>query len=255
MNAHVQPAPVDPFVERLNPAQYQAATFGAPGGTGFSAAPLLIIAGAGTGKTNTLAHRVAHLLLKGVAPERILLLTFTRRAAQEMLRRAERICAEALRSDPHTRVRSDAARLLWSGTYHSIGNRLLREYAQVVGLEPSFSVLDRGDAADLLDFLRQDLGLAKKEKRFPRKDTCLAIYSHRVNSRQPLAQTLDDVFPWCSDWGDELTQLFRRYVEVKHSQQLLDYDDLLLYWHILVQEERVAREIGGRFEHVLIDEY
>ena len=146
-------------------------------------------------------------------------------------------------------------RRLWSGTFHSIGNRLLREYAQVVGLEPSFSVLDRGDAADLLDFLRQELGLAKKEKRFPRKDTCLAIYSHRVNSRQPLARTLEESFPWCSDWDDELTQLFRRYVEVKHAQQLLDYDDLLLYWHVLVQEERVARDIGARFEHVLVDEY
>ena len=251
MNAHVQEAPVDPFAERLNPAQYQAATYGAPSSAGFSAGPLLIIAGAGTGKTNTLAHRVAHLLLKGVAPERILLLTFTRRAAQEMLRRAERIAALHIRTSAAMRRRA----LLWSGTFHSIGNRLLREYAQVVGLEPSFSVLDRGDAADLLDFLRQELGLAKKEKRFPRKDTCLAIYSHRVNSRQPLARTLEEVFPWCSDWGDELTQLFRRYVEVKHAQQLLDYDDLLLYWHILVQEERVARDIGGRFEHVLIDEY
>ena len=240
MNAHVQLAPVESFGERLNPAQYSAATYGAPSSAGFSAGPLLIIAGAGTGKTNTLAHRVAHLLLKGVAPERILLLTFTRRAAQEMLRRAERI------THSYMKVSGHAARQLWSGTYHSIGNRLLREYAQVVGLEPSFSVLDRGDAADLLDFLRQDLGLAKKEKRFPRKDTCLAIYSHRVNSGQPLAQTLDEVFPWCSDWCDELTQLFRRYVEVKHTQQLLDYDDLLLYWHILVQEERVAREIGGR---------
>ncbi len=249
MNAHVQEAPVDSFAERLNPAQHQAATYGA--------GPLLIIAGAGTGKTNTLAHRVAHLLLKGVAPERILLLTFTRRAAQEMLRRAERIASEALRSQPHAhaKVSGTAGRLLWSGTYHSIGNRLLREYAQVVGLEPSFSVLDRGDAADLLDLLRQELGLAKKEKRFPRKDTCLAIYSHRVNSRQPLARTLEDAFPWCSDWADELTQLFRRYVEVKHAQQLLDYDDLLLYWHILVQDGRVAREIGARFEHVLIDEY
>src|SRR4030095_8863307 len=143
MNAHVQDAPADPFGERLNPAQYAAATYGAPSSAGFSAGPLLIIAGAGTGKTNTLAHRVAHLLLKGVAPERLLLLTFTRRAAQEMLRRAERICAEALRSDPHTITRGNAARLLWSGTYHSIGNRVLREYARVVGLDPSFSVLDR----------------------------------------------------------------------------------------------------------------
>jgi DNA helicase-2/ATP-dependent DNA helicase PcrA len=256
MNAHVQEAPAAAFGERLNPAQYHAATYGAPSSAGFSAGPLLIIAGAGTGKTNTLAHRVAHLLLKGVAPERILLLTFTRRAAQEMLRRAERIAHSYMNvSGSHSNLNGQGGRLLWSGTYHSIGNRLLREYAQVVGLEPSFSVLDRGDAADLLDFLRQELGLAKKERRFPRKDTCLAIYSHRVNSGQPLARTLDEVFPWCSDWGDELTQLFRRYVEVKHTQQLLDYDDLLLYWHILVQEELVAREIGGRFEHVLIDEY
>jgi len=157
MNAHVQLAPVEAFGERLNPAQYDAATYGAPSSAGFSAAPLLIIAGAGTGKTNTLAHRVAHLLLKGVAPERILLLTFTRRAAQEMLRRAERI------THTYMNVSGHAGRQLWSGTYHSIGNRLLREYAQVVGLQPSFSVLDRGDAADLLDFLRQELGLAKNE--------------------------------------------------------------------------------------------
>jgi DNA helicase II / ATP-dependent DNA helicase PcrA len=246
----------DVFKERLNPAQYRAASYGVEGEEGFTAGPLLIIAGAGTGKTNTLAHRVAYLLLKGVSPERILLLTFTRRAAQEMLRRAERIAMETLRAAGNRASMSlDAGRLLWSGTYHSIGNRLLREYAPVVGLEPSFSVLDRGDAADLLDFLRQELGFAKKEKRFPRKDTCLAIYSHRVNSRQPLARTLEESFPWCSDWTEELTQLFRRYVEVKHSQQLLDYDDLLLYWHILMQEPRLAREIGDRYSHVLIDEY
>lgn len=261
MGAHLlEPASaetkVDSFAERLNAAQHRAATYGEQAASGFSAGPLLIIAGAGTGKTNTLAHRVAHLLLKGVAPERILLLTFTRRAAQEMLRRAERIAAETLRASGHKgSFPANAARLLWSGTYHSIGNRLLREYAHVVGLEPSFSVLDRGDAADLLDLLRQELGFAKKEKRFPRKDTCLAIYSHRVNSRQPLARTLEEAFPWCSDWADELTQLYRRYVEIKHSQQLLDYDDLLLYWHLLVQEPRIAREIGGRFAHVLIDEY
>jgi DNA helicase-2/ATP-dependent DNA helicase PcrA len=243
------------FGDKLNPAQHRAATFGVAGDAGFAAGPLLIIAGAGTGKTNTLAHRVAHLLMSGVAPERILLLTFTRRAAQEMLRRAELITTQTLRSARTAAVHADATRRLWSGTYHSIGNRLLREYAAVVGLEPSFSVLDRGDAADLLDFLRQELGLAKKEKRFPRKDTCLAIYSHRVNSRQALARTLEETFPWCSDWTDELTQLYRRYVEVKHAQQLLDYDDLLLYWSILVQEPRLAREIGDRFAHVLIDEY
>src|SRR5688572_23306150 len=243
------------FGEKLNPAQWRAATFGARSTHGFESSPLLIIAGAGTGKTNTLAHRVAHLLLQGVAPERILLLTFTRRAAQEMLRRAERITAETQRqASQRAPFNANAARLLWSGTYHSIGNRLLREYAHVVGLEPSFSVLDRGDAADLLDVLRQELGFAKKEKRFPRKDTCLAIYSHKVNSRAPLARTLKESFPWCAEWGDDLTQLFRRYVETKHSQQLLDYDDLLLYWHLLVREPQLAEEIGARFSHVRSEE-
>nr|WP_298722436.1 ATP-dependent helicase [uncultured Steroidobacter sp.] len=244
------------FGETLNAAQRRAALYGARSAEGFSAGPLLIIAGAGTGKTNTLAHRVAHLLLEGVAPERILLLTFTRRAAQEMLRRAERIATEALANSPRAgSIHINAARLLWSGTFHSIGNRLIREYAHVVGLEPSFSVMDRGDAADLLDVVRQELGFSKKEKRFPRKDTCLAIYSHKVNSRAPLAKTLQDAFPWCLEWADDLTKLFRRYVELKHSQQLLDYDDLLLYWHLLVQESELAQAIGTRFAHVLIDEY
>lgn len=245
-----------PFGEGLNAAQRRAALYGARSAEGFAAGPLLIIAGAGTGKTNTLAHRVAHLLLEGVPPERILLLTFTRRAAQEMLRRAERIATQALSNSPRAgAIHINSARLLWSGTYHSIGNRLIREYAHVVGLEPSFSVLDRGDAADLLDVVRQELGFSKNEKRFPRKDTYLAIYSHKVNSRAPLAQTLQDVFPWCAEWGDDLSRLFRRYVELKHSQQLLDYDDLLLYWHLLVQEQQLALEIGARFSHVLIDEY
>jgi DNA helicase-2/ATP-dependent DNA helicase PcrA len=255
ISALEQQARNDP-AERLNPQQLAAATYGAQDPIGFSAGPLLIIAGAGTGKTNTLAHRVAHLLVQGVSPERILLLTFTRRAAQEMLRRAERIALQTLRErNPQASVHSNATRAMWSGTFHSIGNRLLREYAHVVGLEPSFSVLDRGDAADLLDLVRQELGLSKKDKRFPRKDTCLAIYSHRVNARCSLQDTLDEAFPWCSAWTAELTTLFRRYVEVKHEQQLLDYDDLLLYWHILVQEPALAEEIGSRFSHILIDEF
>jgi DNA helicase-2/ATP-dependent DNA helicase PcrA len=132
-------------VDKLNLRQREAATFGD--------GPLLILAGAGTGKTNTLAHRVAHLLRAGAAPQRILLLTFSRRAAQEMTRRAQRIVAQALKQ----------ARLPWSGTFHAIANRLIRRNARRVGLEPSFSVLDRGDAADLLDVVRHDLGLSKTE--------------------------------------------------------------------------------------------
>ncbi len=249
------------FGQSLNSAQLRAATFGSEtveGTTefrGVSAGPLLIVAGAGTGKTNTLAHRVAFLLLQRVAPERIALLTFTRRAAQEMLQRAERIAHAALRESPRAAFHPNATRMMWSGTFHSIGNRLLREYAHVVGLDPSFSVIDRGDAADLIDLKRQELGLAKQAKRFPRKDTCIGIYSHRVNTRCTLAESLETHYPWCAEWADELTQLFRAYVQAKQSQQLLDYDDLLLYWHLLAQEPSVAKHLGERFEHVLVDEY
>ena len=235
----MQPADqaADKFI-KLNAAQRAAACHGD--------SPLLVLAGAGTGKTNTLAHRVAHLVLEGASPQRILLLTFSRRAALEMTRRAQRIVGE---------MAAGPVRLPWSGTFHSIANRLLRRHCARVGLGPSFSVLDRGDAADLMDLVRHDLGLSKSEKRFPRKDTCLAIYSHRVNTQGSLRDTLDTVFPWCAEWEGELTRLYRAYVERKLEQQALDYDDLLLYWHAMLEDERLAREIGGDFDHLLVDEY
>ena len=237
----------------LNPAQREAAQYGIGIETGgWRAGPLLIVAGAGTGKTNTLAHRVAWLVLAGVDPDRILLLTFTRRAAQEMTRRAQNI------ADAATRERKGSAhgrRLHWAGTYHSVGNRLLRHYARELGLDPSFSVLDRGDSADLLDVVRHEHGLSLKDKRFPRKDTCLAIYSHRVNTQGALEATLRDHFPWCLDWHDELKALFREYTVRKQADHLLDFDDLLLYWDVLMSEPALAREVGERFDHVLVDEY
>jgi len=224
-------------LETLNPRQREAACFGN--------SPLLIIAGAGTGKTNTLAHRVAHLVLQQVPAERILLLTFTRRAALEMTRRAQRIAGEALKE----------VKLPWSGTFHSIANRLIRRHCKRVGLDPGFSVLDRGDAADLMDFVRHERGLSRAEKRFPRKDTCLAIYSHRVNTQRSLAETLQTLFPWCAEWEPELTGLFRDYAERKLADQALDYDDLLLYWHAMMADEALAREIDAQFDHILVDEY
>ncbi len=208
-------------------------------------APLLIIAGAGTGKTNTLAHRVGFLIKNKTDPDRILLLTFTRRAAQEMTRRAQRILGETAKE----------VRMPWSGTFHSVANRLIRRFAKRLGLDESFSVLDRGDAADLMDVVRHELGFSKSEKRFPRKDTCLAIYSHKVNTQGPLKQTLDEVFPWCAEWEAELTLLFKNYVNRKIENQALDYDDLLLYWHVMMQDDALAAEIGGLFDHVLVDEY
>jgi DNA helicase-2/ATP-dependent DNA helicase PcrA len=208
--------------------------------------PLLVIAGAGSGKTKTLAHRVAHLILGGADPQRILLLTFTRRAAAEMTRRAQGILAGA---------RGGSARLPWSGTFHGIANRLLRLHARSLGLDPSFTVLDRSDAADLLDLRRSELGLAKRSSRFPRKSTCLAIYSHVVNAQCGIEETLESAFPWCGAWGDELGELFRAYVDEKQRHNVLDYDDLLLYWKLAMAEPAVARAVAAHFDHVLVDEY
>jgi DNA helicase-2/ATP-dependent DNA helicase PcrA len=248
-------APADPHV-RLNPAQRAAATYGeAAPGRPLEAGPLLVIAGAGTGKTSTLAHRVAHLLLSGVAPERLLLLTFTRRAALEMTRRAQRVVAEAAALARPGSASLAALRLPWSGTFHAVGSRLIREHAARLGLDPGFSVLDRADAADLMDVVRHRLGLSKTVERFPRKDTCLGIYSHRVNTQRPLRETLETVYPWCLDWEPQLTALFRAYVDEKLAQQALDYDDLLLWWELMMRDGSLAAAIAGRFDHVLVDEY
>jgi ATP-dependent DNA helicase UvrD/PcrA len=237
----------------LNESQRIAAEYGI-GGTRLPA-PLLIIAGAGTGKTKTLAHRVAHLVLNGTDPRRILLLTFTRRAATEMTRRAARILGEARHAPQRIRAGLAVNDIVWSGTFHAIANRLLRLHAQAICLNPSFTVLDRSDAADLMNFVRNDLGLSKKAKRFPKKDTCLAIYSHTVNTCCELAVTLRTAFPWCTDWPDELKRLFSAYVVAKQRNNVLDYDDLLLYWRHMMEEPALAAEVGARFDHVLVDEY
>jgi DNA helicase-2/ATP-dependent DNA helicase PcrA len=243
-------------LESLNNAQRKAAGFGEPVADGpLRAGPLLVIAGAGTGKTNTLAHRVAHLVLNGVDPTRIMLLTFTRRAAVEMRRRTLDILRKAMDDTLGGKSQALAQRLTWTGTFHSLGNRLLRHYAPQLGLDPTFNVIDRSDAADLIDQIRTELGFAEKEQRFPRKDTCLAIYSHRVNTQRPLADTLAQQFPWCIQWEQDLTKLYRAYVERKQKLGLLDYDDLLLYWHLLVSEPKLARHVSANFDHILVDEY
>jgi DNA helicase-2/ATP-dependent DNA helicase PcrA len=243
----------------LNPAQCEAARHGDPvsasGRAAAPAAPLLIIAGAGSGKTNTLAHRVAHLILAGADPRRILLMTFTRRAAIEMTRRTQRIVARAREAAKNEGARPAAGHIHWSGTFHSIANRLLRHHADSIGLDPSFTVLDRSDSADVMNLQRSDLGLAKKSSRFPRKNTCLSIYSHVVNAQCALEQTLADAFPWCEGWADDLKALFRAYVASKQKHNVLDYDDLLLYWHHLMAEPNLAAHVGERFDHVLVDEY
>jgi DNA helicase-2/ATP-dependent DNA helicase PcrA len=248
--------PAASHLDVLNSAQRKAATYGEPtGDNGWRAGPLLVIAGAGTGKTSTIAHRVAQLVVHGVDPARLLLLTFTRRAASEMRRRAHDIVRDALGDTLGSKAQAMLQRLVWAGTFHSIGNRLLRHYARHLKLEPSFTVVDRADSADLLDELRTQLGLASKEQRFPRKDACLAIYSWRVNTQKSLHDTLEQQFPWCQGFEEDLTRLFRSYVERKQRYALLDYDDLLLYWHMMMGEPRLAQHVGANFDHVLVDEY
>src|SRR5262245_17484129 len=161
------------YLTDLNKEQCRAVKHGIDCQSATKAPPLLVIAGAGSGKTKTLAHRVAHLIVNGVDPHRILLLTFTRRAAEEMIRRVKRITATALGGQQ--------VDLPWSGTFHAVGARLLREYTNQIGLKPSFTILDRSDAADLMDLVRHDLGQSKKPSRFPKKDTCLSIYSFTIN--------------------------------------------------------------------------
>jgi DNA helicase-2/ATP-dependent DNA helicase PcrA len=235
----------------LNPAQLEAVAHE-------GVEPLLIIAGAGSGKTNTLAHRVAHLMIRGADPRRILLLTFSRRAAMEMSRRAERIIAATRQAAVKA---GGAGGLLtrdavhWAGTFHAVGNRLLRLHAPAIALDPSFTVLDRSDAADLMNLVRNEQGLAKKARRFPKKATCLSIYSRVVNAQVPVEECLARSFPWCEEWGADLRGLFRAYVEGKQARRVLDYDDLLLYWHYLMAEPALAAEVRARFDHVLVDEY
>jgi DNA helicase-2/ATP-dependent DNA helicase PcrA len=205
--------------------------------------PLLVIAGAGTGKTKTLAARVAALIRGGVVPNRILLLTFTRRAASEMIRRAGQVVGESVAAG------------VWGGTFHAIAHRLLRQYSQALGLSQSFVIMDQGDAEDLLHLIRTDFQLHRAGSRFPKKGTLLAIYSRCVNTSTSLEQTLVEHFPWCKGHQTEIKQIFEEYSRRKAERQLLDYDDLLLYWDQALTVPAVADAIAGRFQHVLVDEY
>ncbi|MDH6150677.1 MULTISPECIES: ATP-dependent helicase [Paraburkholderia] len=240
------------WLAKLNDAQREAVEYGTDTPDALPGA-LLVIAGAGSGKTNTLAHRVANLVVKGADPQRILLLTFSRRAALEMTRRVTRIAGAAAATVGARAALSQG--LTWAGTFHSVGARLLREYADLIGLAPAFTINDREDSADLMNLVRHELGLSAKERRFPAKGTCFAIYSRVVNTGASLGQVLDRAFPWCREWEDDLRRLFAAYVDAKQKQSVLDYDDLLLYWSHMAAEPRIAADLSARFDHVLVDEY
>lgn len=234
-------SPAETILGGLNAAQRAAATHG--GG------PLLIVAGAGTGKTNTLAHRVAHLIASGNDPGRILLLTFSRRASQEMLRRVDGL----LRSGADS-AGAPGGKKVWGGTFHAVAARLLRVHGRDIGLEPNFTILDRADSEDLMHLARTELDLGKKGRRFPQKGTCLDIYSRCVNAQLPLEDVLKTAFPWCKDDAEDLKRLFVAYTDAKEAQQILDYDDLLLFWRGLLDSPAGDR-VRERFDAVLVDEY
>ena len=243
----VTPSPaIEAVLARLNPQQRQAATH--------DDRPLLIVAGAGTGKTATLVQRVAWLIARGVEPSRILLLTFTRRAAAEMLRRVDSLLRHlaAASESPSSAPRGTQ---VWGGTFHAVATRLLRRYGKAIGLAPNFTIHDRTDSEDLLNVVRTELGLAKTDKRFPKKGTCMAIYSRCVNARERLEQTLAGQFSWCRDWADELKRLLDGYVDRKEAAAVLDYDDLLLYWHALLADPQAGPAVRKQFDCVLVDEY
>ncbi len=231
------------ILESLNPQQREAVVHGD--------APLLIVAGAGTGKTATLVRRLAWLIVQGVHPQEILLLTFTRRAAEEMLRRAQNLLQRLnVASLPGGLVQRVSG-----GTFHAVAARLLRRYGQAIGIPSDFTILDRGDAEDLMNVLRTELKLAETDRRFPKKGTCVNIYSRCINAQEKLSDVLRDRFPWCEEWQEELAKLFDAYVERKSKSAVLDYDDLLLYWKHLLGRDDVATLLRKRFRYVLVDEY
>jgi DNA helicase-2/ATP-dependent DNA helicase PcrA len=206
--------------------------------------PLLILAGAGTGKTTTLCARVAWLVSEGVAPERMLLLTFTRRAAREMLQRARALVPI-----------STGARGVLGGTFHSLAHHFVRAHASALGLPSGFGLLDAGDAADVLDLLREEHGHAQSRSRFPKKSTLLDAYSRTVNAQRPLGEVLAESFPWCEEHREAIAALFKAYTARKRALGVLDLDDLLLYWRALAADNLAGGALASRFDHVLIDEY
>jgi DNA helicase-2/ATP-dependent DNA helicase PcrA len=219
----------------LNPTQYEAATT--------IEGPLLVIAGAGTGKTRTLVHRVAHLVEIGVDPRSVLLLTFTRRAAEEMVRRA------ALLIDG----RCDRVA---GGTFHSFANLILREYGRRIGLVPQFTILDRSDSEDVIQLLRTQLGLNTKEKRFPRKQTVAEIFSMALNKQFTLPELIEREYPHLFDALDDILKLYELYVGYKAEKALVDYDDLLVKLKALLEEQdEVRQRLSNRYRFIMVDEY
>jgi DNA helicase II / ATP-dependent DNA helicase PcrA len=238
------------MLDELNDEQRGAATHGD--------GPLLVLAGAGTGKTGTLVARAAWLRAQGVEASRILLLTFTRRAADDMLSRvASRAAAAsaAAASGERPIAPRSADERICGGTFHAIAHRIIRAHAESFSLPPEFSVIDPADVADVLDALRTDHGLVGTERRAPRAGVCADIYTRCVNTQTTVAEIVASSFPWCRDFTGQLAGLFRAYVAHKRSHALVDFDDLLLLWRAALADPAAGPALRGLFDAVLVDEY
>ena len=223
------------YRNQLNPAQCEAVTS--------VNGPHLIIAGAGTGKTRTITYRVAYLVELGVKPESILLLTFTRRAAQEMLRRA-------------TILLDARCEKVAGGTFHSFANIVLRQYAPLVKFDSSFTILDQGDAEDVVNLLRTQLKFDTKERRFPRKQTLYDIFSKAVNTVRLVKEILKEDYPHFEDNLEDIVRLQSAFEQYKAAHNLMDYDDLLLYLRMLLRDNDTVREnLANRYKYIMVDEY
>ena len=230
----LRPSKLD-YRKELNEAQYQAAST--------VEGPLLIIAGAGTGKTRTLVYRVAHLIDIGVDPRSILLLTFTRRAAEEMLRRASVLI-------------DNRCSQVAGGTFHSFANLVLREFGRRINLSPSFTIMDRPDSEDAIQVLRTEMGLNNKDKRFPRKQTVAEIFSMALNKQTTVPNLIEQDYPHLYESLDDLLRLYERYVEYKTTKTLVDYDDLLTKLKdLLATHEEARRRLSQRYQFIMVDEY
>ena len=229
-------------IDRLNDEQRAAATF--------EGDQLRILAGAGTGKTTALTARVAWLVESGTPAERVMALTFTRRAARERMHRCETLLAAAPGS---SRARSRAR--IVGGTFHSIAHRTLRRHAAALGLPEGFSMLDAGDAADVVDLVRDEHRAAASSRRFPKKATLLDVYSRTVNTQLPLSTVIAEVAPWCADQTEEIASICRGYVQRKRALGLVDFDDLLLYWRAAAADDRLGPLLASEIDHVCVDEY
>ena len=223
------------YKNELNPAQYEAVSS--------VNGPHLVIAGAGTGKTRTIVFRVAYLVELGVKPEHILLLTFTRKSSQEMLRRASILLDYRCEK-------------VSGGTFHSFANGILRRYASLIGYDQSFTILDQGDAEDVMNLIRTRLKLDTRERRFPRKETLYDLYSRAVNTVTPVEQILTADYPHYLEQLEDIAKVHALYTEYKRSHNLMDYDDLLLNLVILMQKQEAVRaELSNRYKYIMVDEY